>query len=233
MAGSKVLVLGGTGPAGICVVRELLHRKIGTIVFCRNPSKVPEDLAPNALLEVVKGDSSAHNALSRAVAQSRAIISLLGPSSVAQPRNAFADWYRTIVPLMQKHGLSRLFALGTNAIRRADDQTSVSRALMNGLIRIIANSGFQNMLAVQEYFESIDHLEVDWTVFRLGMLSGTSDAAAWSVDREKGKAYAGPVAGAGYTGGINRSVLARWVVDEALTEESRWSHQMPAVTNRG
>jgi nucleoside-diphosphate-sugar epimerase len=54
MAGSKVLVLGGTGPAGICVVRELLHRKIGTMVFCRSPDKIPEDLANNTLLEVRK-----------------------------------------------------------------------------------------------------------------------------------------------------------------------------------
>ncbi|KAF4415003.1 hypothetical protein F53441_14679 [Fusarium austroafricanum] len=233
MAGNKVLVLGGTGPAGICVVRELLHRKIGTIVFCRNPSKIPEDLANNALLEVVKGDLSAHDALSLAVAQSRAIISLLGPSREPQPRSFFADWYRTIIPLMQKHGVSRLFALGTNAIRRSDDQFSISRALTSGLIRIIANSGFQNILSIQEYFESVDNLQIEWTVFRLGMLSGTSDAAAWSTDREQGEAYAGPVGATGYTLGVNRSVLARWLVDESLAKEPRWAYQMPAVSNRG
>jgi putative NADH-flavin reductase len=52
MAGDKVLVLGGTGPAGICLLRELLFRKHGTIAYARNPSKIPDDLKSNPLLEV-------------------------------------------------------------------------------------------------------------------------------------------------------------------------------------
>lgn len=52
MAGSKILVLGGTGPAGICLIRELAYRKHDTVVYARNPSKVPEDLASNPLVQV-------------------------------------------------------------------------------------------------------------------------------------------------------------------------------------
>ncbi len=52
MAGDKVLVLGGTGVAGICLLRELVHRKIATVVYARNPAKIPEDLTSNDLLEV-------------------------------------------------------------------------------------------------------------------------------------------------------------------------------------
>lgn len=47
-----VLVLGGTGPAGICLLRELIHRNYPTIVFARNPSKLPNDVSSNSLLEV-------------------------------------------------------------------------------------------------------------------------------------------------------------------------------------
>jgi hypothetical protein len=53
MPGRSILVFGGTGPAGICLVRELLHRKLPTLVYARNPSKLPEDLASNPLLEVL------------------------------------------------------------------------------------------------------------------------------------------------------------------------------------
>lgn len=52
MPGSKVLVFGGTGPAGICLLRELLFRGHATILFARNPTKVPEDLRFNPQLEV-------------------------------------------------------------------------------------------------------------------------------------------------------------------------------------
>lgn len=49
---NKVLVLGATGPAGICLLRELLSRGVPALAFVRNPSKIPKDLADNALLEV-------------------------------------------------------------------------------------------------------------------------------------------------------------------------------------
>ena len=52
MAGSKILVLGGTGPAGIVLLRELLFRGHATVAYVRNREKIPEDLAENELLEV-------------------------------------------------------------------------------------------------------------------------------------------------------------------------------------
>lgn len=52
MSSSTVLVLGGTGPAGICLLRELLHRKHKVVVFARSPSKIPQDLTSNTLIEV-------------------------------------------------------------------------------------------------------------------------------------------------------------------------------------
>lgn len=55
----KVLVLGATGPAGICVLRELLSRNVPALAFCRNPGKIPKDLSDNALLEVGHGSPSA------------------------------------------------------------------------------------------------------------------------------------------------------------------------------
>lgn len=52
MGGSHILVLGGTGPAGICLLRELLHRGHPTIAYTRNPAKIPDDLSSNPLLQV-------------------------------------------------------------------------------------------------------------------------------------------------------------------------------------
>jgi hypothetical protein len=52
MADPKVLVLGGTGPAGICLLRELVHRNCATFVYARNPSKIPDDIRDNKIIEV-------------------------------------------------------------------------------------------------------------------------------------------------------------------------------------
>jgi nucleoside-diphosphate-sugar epimerase len=52
MVGSKVLVIGATGPAGICLLRECLFRNHETVAFVRNPSKIPPELASNKRLTV-------------------------------------------------------------------------------------------------------------------------------------------------------------------------------------
>lgn len=52
MAGRKILVLGGTGTAGICLLRELAFRQRSTVVYARNVSKIPSDLVSNEFLEV-------------------------------------------------------------------------------------------------------------------------------------------------------------------------------------
>lgn len=48
----KVLVLGGSGPAGTCLLRELVYRDHHVIAYVRNPSKIPNDLQENPFIEV-------------------------------------------------------------------------------------------------------------------------------------------------------------------------------------
>jgi putative NADH-flavin reductase len=48
----KVLVFGGSGPTGICLLRELAYRNHNAIAYVRNPSKIPDDLKANPLIEV-------------------------------------------------------------------------------------------------------------------------------------------------------------------------------------
>lgn len=168
--------------------------------------------------------------LSQAIARSRAIISLLGPGKESLPRDAFASYYRRSIPLMREHGVRRILALATTAIYRTEDLSSISRSLTAGLIKLVANSGFHNMLAVREYFDAVDDENIDWVVFRLGMLSGTCEASAWADDRDKGTVYAGPLGGRGFTSSINRSLLAKWLTGTALDESIPWVRQMPAIS---
>ncbi|EGU76321.1 hypothetical protein FOXB_13163 [Fusarium oxysporum f. sp. conglutinans Fo5176] len=154
MAGDKILVFGATGPAGIVLPRELLHRKLPALAYCRSPSKIPNNLASHPLLEHCL---PALNRLSKGIcpnakpAKSRGITSLLGPSSTRQPKNTeFADYYRTIVSLMKEHQVHRLLALGTTAIYQPDDHSSISRALMCNLIKVVASGAYHNFIGIQD-----------------------------------------------------------------------------------
>ncbi|KAI3550020.1 hypothetical protein CABS01_10464 [Colletotrichum abscissum] len=64
MTGIKILVLGATGPAGLLLLRELLHRQHGTIAYVRNASKIPADLASSPLLQRRREDNVLEHLLS-------------------------------------------------------------------------------------------------------------------------------------------------------------------------
>lgn len=46
-----VFALGATGPAGVCLLRELAFRNYHAVIYARNPAKIPKDLAENALFQ--------------------------------------------------------------------------------------------------------------------------------------------------------------------------------------
>ncbi|KAK1521313.1 hypothetical protein CPAR01_14836 [Colletotrichum paranaense] len=64
MTGIKIPVLGATGPAGLLLLRELLHRQHGIIAYVRNASKIPADLASSPLLQRRREDDVLEHLLS-------------------------------------------------------------------------------------------------------------------------------------------------------------------------
>ncbi|KAH6845824.1 hypothetical protein B0I37DRAFT_417334 [Chaetomium sp. MPI-CAGE-AT-0009] len=140
MAGDTVLVLGATGPSGICVVRELLYRNHRTIAYVRSPQKVPEDLKSKPLLEIATGEIDSP-LLPQTIARTSptTIISLLGPtasslfSSPFAPPLPYPDYYAAhILPAAREHGVTRVLALCTISYAAPDDESNWTRALFAG-----------------------------------------------------------------------------------------------------
>ncbi|KAK3689159.1 hypothetical protein B0T22DRAFT_528249 [Podospora appendiculata] len=215
MAKSRVLVLGATGPAGICVLRELVHRDFTAVAYVRNRSKIPEDLLANPLLEVVEGQLDTMDKLSEAVARSNAVISLLGPQlGNASDPSPFPAFYAALCGLMRQHGVKRIFACCTPSyVDAKEDAPSVVRWLMVQGIKLISKPSYRAMVGIGETFAQSDKADgVDWTLFRVAMIPGGSDEESWTRDREVGGVYVGPV-GRDWSTSIKRARLARWLVD--------------------
>ncbi|KAH7261628.1 hypothetical protein BKA59DRAFT_550099 [Fusarium tricinctum] len=231
MSNSTVLVLGGTGPAGICLLRELLHRKHKVVVFARSPSKIPEDLASNTLLEVIKGELNDTKALSKAVAKSDAIVSLLGPQlSESMAPNVIPDFYRnSVFPAMRQHGVKRIFAMGTISIVESEDSWSLMRPAMVFLVRTLAGKAYHTIINVGETFEN-DAKDLDWTIYRIAGIPGQSDNESWARDREDGKVFVGWIGETGHTYSQKRGALARWLVDAVEGGLPDWLRKMPVVS---
>ncbi|SPJ91927.1 uncharacterized protein FTOL_13581 [Fusarium torulosum] len=233
MSSPTVLVLGGTGPAGICLLRELLHRKHKVVVFARSPHKIPEELASNTLLEVIKGELNDTKALSTAVAKSNVIVSLLGPQlSESMAPNIIPDFYRnSVFPAMRQHGVKRIFAMGTISIVDPKDSWSLLRPAMVFLLRMIAGKAYRTIINVGEAFEN-DAKDLDWTIYRIAGIPGQSDNESWARDREDGKAFVGWIGETGHMYSQKRGALARWLVDAVEGGLPDWVRKMPAVSKR-
>ena len=171
--------------------------------------------------------------LSVAISKCRLIISLLGPNSFKLASNSvYADYYRAIIPLMRKHGVRRLFAMGTISIYQPDDGFSLFRTLLVSLVmRTVVSSAYQNILSIQKLFEDEQATrDIDWTVYRIARIPGESDAKSWAADRNDGEVYIGPIGHTGWTNVQKRGALARWLVGAAESGAPELVGQMPAVS---
>ncbi|KAJ8104701.1 hypothetical protein ONZ43_g7724 [Nemania bipapillata] len=235
MAGSKVLVLGGTGPAGICLLRELAFRKRATVVFARNISKIPSDLASNGFLEIIQGEMNDVDALSRAVAQCSIVLSLLGPQITDRLENhsLYAEIYKNnLFPLMRKHGVRRILAMGTLSIQRPEDSWTFFQPMVVFFVRTFCNSVYRNVINVANTFEH-DAGDLDWTIYRIAQIPGESDELSWKTDREGGEPFVGWIGENGWTNSIKRAALTRWLADAVDGKADTWIRKMPAVSRSG
>ncbi|KAK0742556.1 hypothetical protein B0T21DRAFT_282605 [Apiosordaria backusii] len=235
MSGRPILVLGSTGPSGICLLRELLYRNKRVVAFVRpaSASKIPADLVssnPNNL-RIVHGQVDDDSALGPVMAQCSAVISLMGPdqktmsSRVPLPYPGFYEEH--ILPLMKEHGVKRIAAMGTISIYAEDDTSVFLRWIMRFGVSWMFPAAYNTMLGIGKVFN--EEKGIDWTVFRLPMLLGGSDETAWKVDREKGEAHAGPVSRL-WTGKLNRAILAKWLADW-VEHEGAWVRELPALSS--
>lgn len=80
MAAPQVLLVGGTGRTGRCVLRQFLQRGVAVRAIVRSAQRLPEDLAAHPALTVVEADllSLGDEDLLRHVAGCDAVVSCLG-----------------------------------------------------------------------------------------------------------------------------------------------------------
>ncbi|KAF8246615.1 NAD(P)-binding protein [Wilcoxina mikolae CBS 423.85] len=237
MAPLKILLLGGTGPAGIATLERLLSSpSITVIIYARNPTRIPPHLLSHPQLTLLPaGTLSDTTSLRAAVAQKPdIIISLLGPAQHdflqwANPFAAdtkqpvFADAYRVIVDAMKEYGVKRIYVMGTVSIKDPRDKPSLVGTAMVWAVWSVIHTAWKNVVAIGEVFDGIEkETGIQWTVFRLGNVTDGEMQAP---------AVAGYVGDGKTTLGIKRSELADWLVRQATSEVHEWAGEKPLVSS--
>ena len=179
----------------------------------------------------MKGELNDEATLSSAVARSSIVVSLLGPDGfrVSNP-NLYGEFYRRLFPLLRQHGVRRILAASTPSADEPQDRFHLPTAVLVFLVRWLGPGAYKSVRgAAQAFQESAQGL--DWTVFRLAYVPGHPDAESWRADRER-PVHAGYVGDGTWSLTINRSALARWLVDAVENEEAakKWVGKLPAVS---
>lgn len=170
--------------------------------------------------------------LSVAVAKCHSVISFLGPARLKVNSNAeFAGHYSGLFQLMRQHGVRRIFAMGTISIVQPGDHFSFMRHFIVLMVRLLAPGAYRNIMAIQKLFEDENETrDIDWTVYRLGLILGDTEEKTWKTTREDAEMYVGPIGGPGWQAWQQRGALVRWLVDAAESGAPELIHTMPAVS---
>lgn len=233
----QILVFGATGPAGLAFLEEAITTPhLQLLIYARNPSKLPTSLLTHPQINVLPGTGSLTDAASirSAIAHLQptdAIVSFLGPPATQilawmnpfgkeGKEPIFANAYRLIVDAMKAVGVRRIFALGTISIVDEKDNSVFSALAMIWIVRLFFNRGWRNMVEVGRFFDTVPVEDVDWTVFRVGLLLNGEAQAVTDGYLGDGKT----------TSSIRRRELAKWLAAQITSNETEWIGRKPIVS---
>ena len=216
----RFLILGATGLSGILVTRKTLelYPEASIIIFARSPDKVPEDIANNPSITLIKGELTDLDALSTAVQGVNVVLSALGPLASHPPGNIIATFYGHLIDLMVKHSIKRIILLGTASISDPKDKFSLVFKLLIAGVRLSAYNAYADIVAIGEVIRTKGDA-LDWTIVRIPILT----------NNDSEEVVAGHV-GDGKTGiTLSRKAYAAFTVHEV--ENMEWIKEAPLISS--
>ena len=218
----RFLILGATGPSGILIIRKTLelYPESSIVIFARSPDKVPEDIAHQSSVTLIKGELTDLDALSTAVQGVDVVLSALGPLVGGHPPgNIIATFYGHLIDLMTEHNIKRIILLGTGSISDPKDKFSLTLKLLIAIVRFTSYNAYSDMVAIGEVIRTKGDA-LDWTIARVPVLT----------NNESEEVVAGHV-GDGITGfTLSRKAFAAFVVHEV--ENMEWIKEAPFISSR-
>lgn len=154
----QLTVFGASGKVGREVVVRALAKGWHVVAFVH--SHDPFDMADR--LVVVRGDINDRLAVERALVGSGAVISALGSWGTAD-KNVLTEGMRTIIPAMEKQGLSRLVTLTGAGARCRGDKPNLFDRLSHAALRLAAPKILSDG---EEHLRLLETSRLDWTCVR-------------------------------------------------------------------
>ncbi|MCC5948064.1 MAG: NAD(P)H-binding protein [Nitriliruptoraceae bacterium] len=212
----QIAIIGGTGRTGVPFVEQALDRGHQLTVLARDRAKADRLLATDHQgLDVVEGDATQADAISRVVAGAEVVVDVTGPGKGA-PDDLRVRIMGVLLPAVREAGVARLVVLTGAGVRVDGDEPKVADRLIRGVMRLVQPAVLADGQAA---IAAVTASGIDHTVVRAPRLT----------DAER----RGTVRVAGHVGGdtgttLGRADLASFLLEEA--EAPSWSGRAPVVS---
>jgi len=213
----RILVLGGTGAAGILVIEEALAANHIVVIFARSPEKLPAHITSHRDVIVIKGELTDSETISKAMEGVDAVLSVLGPSAWHPSDTPLAHGYRQVLEVMRQHSVKRLIALGTASIKDKSDKFTWTYSAFVWTVALFAHNAYKDIVAVGDAIRESEG--VDWTIARVPLLSND----------EKKDWVAGYLGDGKINAVLSRAALAAYMLQELQNLE--WVKKAPMITS--
>ena len=208
----KVTIFGATGRTGQHLLDRALERGHEVIAFTRSPEKLETN---DENLSIVDGDVRDADSVDRAIAETNAVVSVLGPTE-NKPVFAVSKGTANIIAAMKQHGVERLIVSVGAGVGDPKDEPKFFNHLINFLLKLFSRWVYEDMARVAEIVRQSDRR---WTIVRIPMLvddEPTGDVDVGYVGKEMGFR-------------LTRADLARFMLDQ-LGDET-YLHEGPAISS--
>jgi len=223
-------ILGSTGGSGLQTVEQALERGWRVTVCDRKTEKLPAKLTENANLTVIKSTlPEAPGNLEPVIEQFDTIISLLGPNNTKGSGDELEDFYKWLTSRLQKIPRTQrpyVLVVGTQTISDPQDAFQLITWIHVQIIGFVAKGAKHMILGIERQWKPYiagelakdGEQQIDVSLFRLNMVKDGT---------QRDGAHAGYVGKGGHKPQLERSQLAKWLLDES--EQKQWVRKMPAI----
>jgi len=201
-----ITVFGANGPTGRLVVQQALAAGHHVVAVTRQPDAYP---LTSPHLDVVAADVTDPDAVARALAGARAVISTFGVPYSRKAITVYSRGIANIARAMADQGITRLVCVSSTTVATGDAPGKTlfwRKALIPFLRHVIGRTLYDDMERMEEV---VRHSDLDWTIVR--------PAGLFNADEPTADYQAAP---GRLTGGItSRADLAETLIREATAPQ--------------
>lgn len=172
----KIAVIGGTGKSGKYLVKELLRQGFHIKILLRNPEYFKIE---SSLIEIVKGDARAYEAIHSLVDGCHSVISTLGQPSGETP--IFSQATKSVIQSINECNIKRyILTTGLNVDTPFDNKSQKTKFATDWMKANYQETTFDK----QVEYNILSDSDVNWTLIRLPLIEQTDERGKMIVSLE-------------------------------------------------